>query len=71
MNTSQQIVGAPVNRVDGPQKVTGHAPYAYEQLTDNVAYAFPVLSGIASGRIVSFENRGGTHADRRIGRAHL
>ncbi|MBO0790887.1 MAG: xanthine dehydrogenase family protein molybdopterin-binding subunit, partial [Ktedonobacteraceae bacterium] len=47
--------GAPLNRVDGVQKVTGAAKYAYEYLTRDVAYAVPVQSTIAKGRIVSID----------------
>ncbi len=55
--TQQRIVGKPLDRIDGPKKVTGTAPYAYEHRPDNVAYAFPVQSTIAKGHIVSFDTR--------------
>lgn len=44
-------VGADRARVDGPQKVTGTAPYAYEQPVQNPAYLFPIVSGIALGQV--------------------
>jgi xanthine dehydrogenase YagR molybdenum-binding subunit len=47
--------GAPLDRVDGPRKVTGAAPYAYEQAVEDVAYAFPIQSTIAKGRIVAID----------------
>jgi xanthine dehydrogenase YagR molybdenum-binding subunit len=34
----QGIVGAPLDRLEGPAKVSGAAHYAYEQHTDNMAY---------------------------------
>jgi len=47
--------GAPLNRLDGVQKVTGAAKYAYEYPVDNVTYVFPVQSTIAKGRVVSID----------------
>ena len=54
-STQQQVVGAPVDRIDGPKKVTGAAPYAFEHSLDEVTYAFPVQSTIAKGRILSID----------------
>ena len=45
--------GDPRPRVDGPLKVTGTAPYAYEQPVENPAYLYPVTADIAKGRITS------------------
>src|SRR5437763_1569435 len=53
--TQQRVVGQPVNRIDGPKKVTGTAAYAFEHSPDDVTYAFPVQSTIAKGRIVSID----------------
>ncbi len=53
--TQQQVVGKPLDRIDGPKKVTGAAPYAYEYSPDDVTYAFPVQSTIAKGRIASID----------------
>src|SRR5216684_6113848 len=47
--------GAPLNRLDGVQKVTGAAKYAYEYPVDHVTYVFPVQSTIAKGRVVSID----------------
>ncbi len=47
--------GAPLDRLDGAQKVTGAAKYAYEYPVDNVTYVFPVQSTIARGRVVSID----------------
>ncbi len=54
--TQQRVVGKPVDRIDGPQKVTGTATYAYEHAVEDVIYAFPVQSTIAKGRVVSVDS---------------
>ena len=46
-----RVVGAPVNRIEGPLKVMGEARYAYETQVDGVAYAAIVGSTIAKGTI--------------------
>ncbi len=40
-----------MNRIEGRDKVTGRAAYAYEYPVENVAYAHPVPSRVARGRI--------------------
>jgi xanthine dehydrogenase YagR molybdenum-binding subunit len=52
-----KVVGQPVDRVEGPLKVTGTAPYAYEQhaAVPNAAYGYVVGAGIAKGRIASID----------------
>jgi xanthine dehydrogenase YagR molybdenum-binding subunit len=52
---STHATGAPLDRIDGVQKVTGAATYAYEYPVDNVTYVFPVQSTIAKGRVVSID----------------
>ncbi len=52
------LIGQPLDRIDGRVKVTGRAVYAYEHDVPNAAYAVMVVSTIASGRIVSMD----THA---------
>src|SRR3989440_1081536 len=54
-STEQQVVGKPLDRIDGPKKVTGTAAYAFEHSLDEMTYAFPVQSTIAKGRIVSVD----------------
>lgn len=44
-----------MNRIEGRDKVTGHARYAYEYPAEDVAYAYPVQSTIARGRIRSLD----------------
>ncbi|MDB5601369.1 MAG: xanthine dehydrogenase [Xanthobacteraceae bacterium] len=50
-----KIIGQPVDRIDGPPKTTGTAPYAYERhdAVPNPAYGFVVGSAIPKGRIAS------------------
>lgn len=55
MNLTIQAIGAPLDRIDGPKKVTGAATYAHEHRIAGVTYAFPVQSTIARGRIVSID----------------
>src|SRR5947209_20201442 len=52
---STRATGAPLNRIDGVQKVTGAATYAYEYPVEGVTYVFPVQSTIARGRVVSID----------------
>jgi xanthine dehydrogenase YagR molybdenum-binding subunit len=47
-----QIVGKPLDRVDGPAKVTGRAIYAADERIPNVTYGALVKSTIARGRVV-------------------
>ena len=48
-----KIIGHPTDRIDGPLKTTGTAPYAYERhdVVTNPAYGYVVGSAIAKGRI--------------------
>src|SRR3954454_19249156 len=52
-----KVVGKPVDRIDGPLKTTGTAPYAYDRhdVVANQAYGYVVGSAIAKGRIVSID----------------
>ena len=52
-----KVIGKPVSRIDGPLKVTGTAPYAYERhdVALNQAYGYVVGSAIAKGRIKSID----------------
>src|SRR5947209_9331631 len=54
---AQAIVGKPLDRVDGPLKVTGGARYAYEMQQDNVLYGFVVEASVGKGRIKSLDTR--------------
>src|SRR6266480_3621582 len=50
-----KVVGKPTDRIDGPLKTTGTAPYAYDRhdVVPNQAYGYVVGSAIAKGRITS------------------
>ena len=50
-----ELIGQPVNRVDGALKVTGRATYAYEHQIPKVAYGVIVSSTIAKGKIKSLD----------------
>lgn len=52
-----KVVGRPTDRIDGPLKTTGTAPYAYEQnkAIPDAAYGYVVGAGIAKGRIVAMD----------------
>lgn len=51
----QDIIGKPVDRVDGPAKVTGRAPYAYEVPVDGVAYGYALTAEIGRGRLTRID----------------
>ncbi len=46
-----------MDRIDGRLKVTGRAPYAYEQKVPNAVYAVLVMSTIAKGKIASIDGQ--------------
>ena len=52
-----KVVGQPHDRIDGPLKTTGTAPYAYEQhaAAPDHAYGYIVPAAIAHGRIVNID----------------
>jgi xanthine dehydrogenase YagR molybdenum-binding subunit len=52
-----KVIGRPTDRIDGPLKTTGTAPYAYEQhaAIPNAAYGWVVGAGIAKGRIAAMD----------------
>jgi xanthine dehydrogenase YagR molybdenum-binding subunit len=55
---TEGVVGKPLDRVDGPLKVTGAAVYAYEvQQQRNTLYGFVVEASIGKGAIRSIDAR--------------
>jgi xanthine dehydrogenase YagR molybdenum-binding subunit len=52
-----KVIGKPTDRIDGPRKTTGTAPYAYERhdVVANPAYGYVVGAAIAKGRIASID----------------
>ena len=53
-----KVIGKATDRIDGPLKVTGTAPYAYERhdVAPNQAYGVIVGAGIAKGRIALLDD---------------
>ncbi|MEU4702541.1 xanthine dehydrogenase family protein molybdopterin-binding subunit [Nonomuraea dietziae] len=49
--TARPHVGTALDRVEGMEKVTGRARYAYEHSPDELAYAVPVQASIARGEV--------------------
>ena len=59
------MIGQPVNRVDGPLKVSGQATYAYEHWdVAQPLYGFIVGATIGKGRITEIDT---TRAERSPG----
>jgi xanthine dehydrogenase YagR molybdenum-binding subunit len=54
-----KIIGKPTDRIDGPLKTTGSAPYAYERhdAAPDAAYGHVIGAGIAKGRIAAMDLR--------------
>lgn len=52
---SAGLIGAPLARVEGIEKVTGAARYAYEATPDGVLYAWPVQSSVVTGTITGID----------------
>src|SRR5689334_20381139 len=52
-----KVIGKPTDRIDGPLKTSGTAPYAYDRhdVVANQAYGYVIGSGIAKGRIASID----------------
>jgi xanthine dehydrogenase YagR molybdenum-binding subunit len=50
-----RVIGAPLDRLDGPEKVRGTATYAFEWPVDRPAYVYPLQASIATGRITGVD----------------
>ncbi len=52
-----KVIGKPTDRIDGPLKTTGTAPYAYERhdAVKKPAYGYVIGAGIAKGRITAMD----------------
>ncbi len=48
---AQGVLGSPMDRPDGPAKVTGTAPYAHEVQPDGMAHGVLVRAPVARGRL--------------------
>lgn len=52
----ERVVTRPYTRIEGPLKVTGQAPYAYEyRLPEAPTYGFVLGAGVARGRITAID----------------
>ena len=54
-STGQPSVGAALKRIDGPLKVTGTAPYAYEHAVDQPVHLYPLTASIARGQVTHID----------------
>ncbi len=52
---AQGVLGRPLDRIDGPAKVTGAALYAYEGAPGDVAYAAIVGAPVGHGRVIGID----------------
>ncbi|WP_165188944.1 aldehyde oxidoreductase molybdenum-binding subunit PaoC [Caulobacter soli] len=52
-----KIIGKPTDRIDGPLKTTGTAPYAYERhdALPDIAYGYVLGAAVAKGRIAAMD----------------
>ena len=50
-----RAMGRPLTRLEGADKVTGRAPYAYEHPLTDPLYLHPVLSTVARGRVTAVD----------------
>lgn len=60
---THRSVGTPLERLDGNAKVTGTAPYAYDQLVDDPAYLHPVQATFAKGTVVEIDTSAAEELD--------
>ena len=61
-------IGTPRVRLDGPDKVRGRAPYAYEHPVDSPLHLYPLCSSIPRGRVTAIDAAAALALD---GVAHL
>ncbi|ANT62506.1 xanthine dehydrogenase [Salipiger sp. CCB-MM3] len=64
-----RYVGRPATRIDGPLKVSGRAPYAYERhdVAEGQLVGYPVVSTIAQGRITKMDTAAAEAAPGVVG----
>ncbi|SNR78107.1 xanthine dehydrogenase family protein molybdopterin-binding subunit [Puniceibacterium sediminis] len=53
--TGQGVIGTPMNRPDGPRKVSGQACYTADAVTEGVAHGVLVRSTISRGRVTGMD----------------
>ncbi|HRF08561.1 MAG TPA: aldehyde oxidoreductase molybdenum-binding subunit PaoC [Xanthobacteraceae bacterium] len=64
-----KVISKPLDRIDGPYKVTGTAPYAYDRhdVRPNQAYGYVLGAAIAKGTISKLDISGAKFVDGVIG----
>ena len=67
LRESRGYIGRPLNRVDGPMKVSGGARFTAEFAPEGMAHAALVCSRIANGRIAGIDTRAAAAASGVIG----
>jgi len=67
LRESRDYLGRPLNRVDGPLKVSGSAPFTAEFALEGMAHAVVVCSRIAHGRIAAMDTRAAETAPGVVG----
>jgi xanthine dehydrogenase YagR molybdenum-binding subunit len=60
---AERVLGSPVDRLEGREKVEGRAEYAYEHELEQIAYGALVTSTVANGRIRSVDTSAALAAD--------
>jgi xanthine dehydrogenase YagR molybdenum-binding subunit len=55
VTTGSTLIGTAMNRVEGIDKVTGRARYAYEYAAEGACYAWPVQATIARGLVTGVD----------------
>ena len=56
MSVAERSIGAAVDRIEGAEKVSGEAKYAFEYRRESVAYAHIVTSTVAAGRVTRIDD---------------
>lgn len=57
-NSAQDVIGRPLDRIEGPLKVAGEATYAAEYALDDMAYGYLVRATVGAGKIRSIDIEG-------------
>ena len=65
LSEADRLIGKPIDRLDGPDKVQGSAPFAAEFPVENVAHAALVYSSIAKGKVQEYRHSGSGEGGRR------
>ncbi len=65
--TAQGVIGRPIDRADGPLKVTGAAPYAHEHPLADMAYGVLVRATAAKGKLAPIDAGAGQGMDGVLG----